>query len=94
MGPVKDNLVPRLQGGYLFQDVRPLQDGLVRRINVDHQLLLLFIPVLAGFPVIQILDNPEGGEILGVVALVRTEGGKEPALAVNNTRKLRLRHMV
>ena len=41
----------------------------MRRINVNHQLLLLFIAVLAWFPVIQVLDDPENGENGGQLGL-------------------------
>ena len=94
MSPVKEHLVPRFKGGYLFQNIRALQDGLVRRINVHHQLLLLFIAVLARLPVIQVLDDPENGEIPGVVTLVRTQGSTKHAFPVNHSRKLRFRHMI
>ena len=94
MSPVKNHLVPRFKGGYLLQNIRTLQDGLVRRINVNHQLILLFIAVLAWFPVIQVLDDPENGEIPGMVALVRAQGSKEPAFPMNYSRKFRFRHMI
>ena len=62
MGPVQNNLVARLERGDLLQDGGVLEDGLVGRIHVNHQLFLLLIAIFARLPVIQVLDDPEGGE--------------------------------
>ncbi len=94
MGPVQNNLVTRFERGNLLQDGGILENGLVIRIYVNHQLFLLLIAIFARLPVIQVLDDPEGGEVLGMGAFVRAQGSPEHALSVNDARELGFRHMV